>query len=78
MEQNELKSLNETALIALGAETLAAAVIDLQATTDELTAKLKDMEGRADTYYKWYSSQITETNKANEKLNSLKAIVAVL
>lgn len=78
MEQIELKKMNETELVALGAEKLAAAVIDLQMTNDDLTTKLKTLEERADTYYKWYTDQVTATNKANEKLNSLKAIVAVL
>ena len=78
MEQIELKKMNETELVALGAEKLSAAVIDLQMTIDDLTAKLKTLEERADTYYKWYSDQITATNKVTEKLNSLKSIVAVL
>lgn len=78
MELKELKKLNETELVALGAEKLAVAVIELQTTIDELTANLKTLEDRADTYYRWYSAQITETNKANEKINAIKSMIAVL
>ena len=83
--KEELKSLNEEQLIALGAEELAAAVIMLTCDLAELEEKSTKAEEYRDMYYRWYneqtaktSEQIDKTSELQKKLDAIKGIVSVI
>ena len=67
----ELNGMSKEQLMELGTEELATIVATL-------LNGYKAASERADNYYKWYNDQCAYTRAVQNKLDSLKAIVAVL
>lgn len=67
----ELKGMSKEQLIELGTEELATCVAAL---LDENKAEKDSREN----YYKWYNDQCAAPYAVQKKLDSLKALVAVL
>lgn len=67
----ELNGMSKEQLMELGTEELATCVA-------ALLAENKCVKERADNYYKWYNDQCASTYAVQKKLDSLKALVAVL
>lgn len=67
----EINGMSKEQLIELGTEELATCV-----TT--LLNENKCAKERADSYYKWYNDQCSATHAVQQKLDTLKAIIAVL
>lgn len=67
----ELNGMSKEQLMELGTEELATCV-------STLLAENKCVKERADSYYKWYNDQCAATCAVQKKLDSLKALVAVL
>lgn len=67
----EISGMSKEQLIELGTEELVTCV-----TT--LLAENKSAKERADSYYKWYNDQCSATHAVQLKLDSLKALIAVI
>lgn len=67
----EINGMSKEQLIELGTEELVTCVAIL-------LGENKSAKERADAYYKWYNDQCASTRAVQDKLDSLKAIVAVL
>lgn len=67
----EIINMSKEQLIELGAEELSTCIATL------LDENKRESE-KADNYYKWYSDQCTATSAVQKKLDSLKALIAVL
>lgn len=67
----EINGMSKEQLIELGTEELATCI-----TT--LLAENKVVKERADNYYKWYNDQCSATQAVQQKLDSLKALIAVI
>lgn len=67
----ELNGMSKEQLMELGTEELATCVATL-------LNGYKAASERADNYYKWYTDQCASTYAVQKKLDSLKALVAVL
>lgn len=67
----EINGMSKEQLMELGTEELATCIATL-------LNENKGAKERADSYYKWYNDQCAATNAVQKKLDSLKALVAVL
>lgn len=67
----ELNSMSKEQLIELGTEELATCIATL-------LAENKCVKERADSYYKWFTDQCASTSAVQKKLDSLKALIAVI
>ena len=67
----ELNGMSKEQLIELGTEELATCVA-------ALLAENKAEKTTRENYYKWYNDQCASTYAVQKKLDSLKALVAVL
>ena len=67
----ELNGMSKEQLMELGTEELVTCVATL-------IGENKSAKERADAYYKWYNDQCAATCAVQKKLDSLKALVAVL
>ena len=67
----ELNGMSKEQIIELGAEELATCIATL-------LNENKSVKERADNYYKWYNDQCSATNAVQKKLDSLKALIAVI
>ena len=67
----EIINMSKEQLIELGAEELATCIATL-------LNEIKSAKERADSYYKWYNDQCSATSAVQKKLDSLKALIAVI